>query len=59
MHGGSLKHAWEVENGWVGMHRCILNVHGGGRNSIWGGHEWVTWVSEPRDQKMTKLVQLK
>ena len=32
---------------------------GGGRNGIWGGHEWVRWVSEPRDQKMTKLVQLK
>ena len=43
------------------MHGCILNVHGGGGGLKWymGGHEWVTWVSEPRDQKMTKLVQLK
>ena len=68
MHGGSLKCAWEVEDGWVGgvmgsrwvgTCRHVLNMHGGGRNGIWGGHEWVMWVSEPRDQKMTKLVQLK
>ena len=46
---------------WVGTRGCVLNMHGGeGRNGIWGGHEWVMWVSEPRDQKkMTKLVQLK
>ena len=42
---GSLKRAWEVENGWVGgvmgswwvgTHRCILNVHGG-VETVYGG----------------------
>ena len=40
-------------NAWM----CIEHAWGGFKQYVGGGHEWVAWMSEPRDQKMTKLVQ--
>ena len=58
--GGQKQVGWGCDGQSVGWNMRTHTEHAWGergQNGMQGGHEWVMWVSEPRDQKMTKLVQ--
>ena len=58
--GGQKQVGWGCDGQSVGWNmRMHIERAWGGSKQYMVGHEWVMWVSEPRDQKMTKLVQLK